>query len=212
MLEQVVTALAVLLALTHPVPQIVRVLRTRSVAGVSGPTTWIGFAVNVAWVTYGIARGLASVAVLSGAYVVGYAVVGALLLKGGNRRGIAWALVAAAAMAGLAVGGGWAFLGTVLALAVLPQHLPQVVEAWTSQDLTGLSPGTYIVGVLDGLVWGGFGMVVTDGPLMLYGVIMCSVAVAVLAGRARWAARGTVTDVALELAAAIEPSGLRAVG
>lgn len=189
MLEQVVTALAVVLALTHPVPQVVRVLRTRSVAGVSGPTTWIGFAVNVAWVTYGIARGLVPVAVLSGAYVAGYVVVGVLLIRGGNRRGVGTALVAGAVMAGLTVLGGWALLGTLLALVVLPQFLPQVVEAWTSDDLTGLSPGTYVVGVLDGVVWGGFGLVVADRPLVLYGVVMGTVATAVLAGRARWAAR-----------------------
>ncbi|HEX4902520.1 MAG TPA: SemiSWEET family transporter [Acidimicrobiales bacterium] len=188
MLEQVVTALAVVLALTHPVPQIVRVVRTRSVAGVSGPTTWIGLVVNVAWVSYGVARGLVPVAVLSGAYVAGYVVVATLLVRRGNRRGVGVALLAAAAMAGLTAAGGWAVLGTVLALAVLPQYLPQVVEAWTADDLTGLSPGTYVVGVLDGVVWGGFGLVVADRPLVLYGVVMVSVATAVLAGRARWAA------------------------
>ena len=197
MLEQVVTALAVVLALTHPVPQVVRVLRTRTVAGVSGPTTWMGLAVNVAWVSYGVARGLVPVAVLSGAYVLGYVVVAALLVRGGNRRGIGWALLAGAAMAGLAAVGGWGLLGTVLALAVLPQFLPQAVEAWTSDDLTGLSPGTYLLGLLDGVVWGGFGLVVGDGPLMLYGAVMCTVATAVLVGRARWAARQPVTAVEL---------------
>lgn len=201
MLEQVVTALAVVLALTQPVPQVVRMLRTRSVAGVSGPTTWIGLAVNVAWMAYGVARGLVPVAVLSGAYVTGYVVVGTLLARGGNRRGIAWAVVAGAAMASLTLVGGWAQLGTVLALAVVPQHLPQVVEAWTSRDLTGLSRGSYVVGGLDGLVWGGFGVLVADGPLMLYGAAMCTVAVAVLTGRARWAASQVLTPVELEPAA-----------
>lgn len=197
MLEQVVTALAVVLALTHPVPQVARVLRMRSVAGVSGPTTWMGLAVNVAWVSYGVARGLVPVAVLSGAYVLGYVVVAALLVRGGNRRGVGWALLAGAAMAGLTVAGGWGLLGTVLALAVLPQFLPQAVEAWTSDDLTGLSPGTYLLGLLDGVVWGGFGLVVGDGPLMLYGAVMCTVATAVLVGRARWAARQPVAAVEL---------------
>lgn len=189
MLEQVVTALAVVVALAHPVPQVVRVLRTRSVAGVSGATTWLGLTINVAWVSYGLARGLVPVAVLSGAYVLGYAVVAVLLVRGGNRRGIGTALLAGVALAGLVVVGGWASLGTVLALAVLPQFLPQVVEAWTADDLTGLAPGTYLIAILDGVVWGGFGAVAGDRPLMLYGVIMCTVAVAILVPRARWAAR-----------------------
>jgi len=196
-----VTALAVVLALTHPVPQVVRVLRTRSVAGVSGPTTWIGFVVNVAWVTYGIARGLAPVAVLSGAYVAGYVVVGALLVGRGNRRGIGTGLLAGSVLAALTLAGGWGLLGTALALAVVPQYLPQVVEAWTGDDLTGLSPGTYVVGVLDGVVWGGFGLVAADSPLVLYGVVMVTVASAVLLGRARWVVRTDAAPVAVEPAA-----------
>ncbi|HEU5081738.1 MAG TPA: PQ-loop repeat-containing protein [Acidimicrobiales bacterium] len=195
MLEQLVTAFAVVLACTQPVPQIIRLVRTRSVAGVSGPTTWLGFAINVAWASYGIARGLLPVAVLSLAYVAGYIAVGALLVKGGNRRGVGVALAAGAGLAALTAVGGWVALGTVLALAVLPQFLPQVVEAWTADDLTGLAPGTYVVGALDGVVWGGFGLLVADGPLVLYGVVMCSVAAAVLVPRYRWATRQPAVSV-----------------
>lgn len=196
MLEQVVTACAVVVALAHPVPQIVRVLRTRSVAGVSGSTTWLGFTINAAWVSYGVARGLVPVAVLSTAYVAGYAVVGVLLVSRGNRRGIGTGVLAAAGLAALVLVGGWVALGTVLALAVLPQFLPQVAEAWRSDDLAGLAPGTYVIGFVDGVVWGGFGAVAGDRPLMLYGVIMCAVAVAVLVPRYRWAARQRVLTAA----------------
>lgn len=196
MLEQVVTACAVVVALAHPVPQIVRVLRTRSVAGVSGSTTWLGFTINAAWVSYGVARGLVPVAVLSTAYVAGYAVVGVLLVSRGNRRGIGTGVLATAGLAALVLVGGWVALGTVLALAVLPQFLPQVAEAWRSDDLTGLAPGTYVIGFVDGVVWGGFGVVAGDRPLMLYGVIMCAVAVAVLVPRHRWAARQRVLAAA----------------
>ena len=198
MLEQVVTALAVVLALSHPVPQVVRVLRTRSVAGVSGATTWIGFTVNLAWVTYGVARSLVPVAILSGAYVAGYVVVGALLLRAGNRRGVGTGVLAAAALTALVLVGGWGLLGTALALTVIPQFLPQVVEAWTSDDLTGLSPGSYVVGLLDGLVWGGFGLVAADRPLVLYGAVMVTVATAVLVGRYRWAVRQVPVNASIE--------------
>lgn len=183
------TAFAVVLALTQPVPQVLRVLRTRSVAGVSGPTTWIGVVVNAAWTIYGIARDLAPVAVLSGAYVLGYVVVAVLLVRAGNRLGLGTGVAAGALLAGATLLGGWALLGTLLALAVLPQFLPQVVEAWTADDLTGLAPGTYVLGLVDGVVWGGFGLVAADRPLVLYGVVMISVASAVLLGRARWAVR-----------------------
>ena len=110
----------------------------------------------------------------------------------------------------LAAVGGWVALGTVLALAVAVQFLPQVAEAWSSDDLTGLAPGTYWVSGLDGLVWGGFGFLVSDRPLVLYGVIMCSVAVAVLVPRYRWATRqAAATMPALSLAGVAATSSPR---
>ncbi len=192
MLETALTGVAVVLALTQPVPQIVRLLRTRSVAGVSGPTTWLGFVVNAGWLAYGVAQGLLPVAVLSTAYVVGYLLIGALLIAGGNRRGLVHGAAATAGFVALTATAGWTLLGTVLALSVAVQFLPQVVEAWTSDDLTGLAPGTYVVSGIDGVVWGTFGLVAADGPLVLYGVVMCTVATLVLVPRARWARRVSV--------------------
>jgi MtN3 and saliva related transmembrane protein len=185
-IETLLTAMAVVLALTQPVPQVVRVLRVGSVAGVSGATTWLGFAINAGWLAYGAAQGLLPVLVLSLAYVVGYGTIGVLLLRHGNRSGVAGA--AFAGMAGLVIvaGAGWTVLGTVLALAVGAQFLPQVVAAWRGHDLSGLAPGTYVVAAIDGLVWGSYGLVVADLPLVLYGVVMLSVAVLVLVPCARW--------------------------
>ncbi len=186
MLEVALTVAAVALALTQPIPQIARIVRTRSIAGVSGPSAWLGLVINAAWMTYGIGRGLVPVAVLSTAYVVGYGLTAALLVRSGNRRGPISALVAAVALAGVATTAGWAALGTTLALTVGVQFLPQVVEAWRSTDLAGLAPGTYVVCLLDGLVWGGYGMLVVDTALLLYGAVMISVAIAVLVPRLRW--------------------------
>ncbi len=186
MLEMVLTGCAVVLALTQPVPQIVRLVRARSTAGVSGPTAWLGLAINLAWMAYGVARGLLPVTVLSTAYVAGYAGIVVLLVRGGNRRGPGTALAGAAGLAAVTVVGGWTTLGAVLALTVGAQFLPQVVEAWRSHDLTGLAPGTYVVCLLDGMVWGTYGIAVVDGPLMLYGVVMVTVAVLVLVPHRRW--------------------------
>lgn len=192
MLESALTALAVVLALTQPVPQIVRLLRTRSTAGVSGPTAWLGVTINLGWVAYGIGQNLLPVIVLSGAYVVGYVLVAGLLVRGGNRRGIPVAVAAAIGLITLTLAAGWLVLGTVLALTVAVQFLPQVVEAWRSDDLTALAPGTYVVCGIDGLVWGGYGALVADVPLVLYGAVMVSVAVAVLVPRRRWSRRVSV--------------------
>jgi uncharacterized protein with PQ loop repeat len=191
-LEAGLTVVAVVLALTQPVPQVVRVLRAGSIAGLSGPTTWLGFVVNLGWFAYGWAQGLLPVLVLSIAYVVGYGAIGALLVRHGNRSGLLAAGGAAAAGVLLVVTLGWTALGTVLALAVGFQFLPQVLQAWRATDLSGLAPGTYLVAALDGLVWGSYGVVVGDGPLMLYGVVMCAVAVAVLVPCRRWSQRAAL--------------------
>lgn len=186
MIEDVLTAAAVVLALTQPVPQVVRVLRRRTIAGVSASTTWIGFAVNGAWIAYGLSQALLPLVLLSGVYALGYGVVGVLLISHGSRAGLLHGGAAGAIGAAIVAVAGWTALGTVLALAVGVQFLPQVAEAWRSSDLSGLAPGTYVVGIVDGLVWGGYGAVIGDLPLVLYGVVMCSVAVLVLVPCWRW--------------------------
>ena len=187
MLEAALTAVAVVLALTQPVPQVIRLVRTRSTAGVSGPSAWLGLVINSGWTAYGIARGLLPVLVLSIAYVVGYALIAGLLVVHGNRRGPGTAAAGAAALVGLVALGGWVALGTALALTVGVQFLPQVVHTWRADDLTALAPGTYVIGALDGLVWGTYGAIVADGPLVLYGVVMVAVAIGILVPRRRWA-------------------------
>lgn len=189
MLEDVLTVAAVVLALTQPVPQVVRVLRQRTIAGVSASTNWIGCAVNGAWIAYGVSQGLLPLVLLSGVYALGYVVVGVLLLSHGNRSGLAHGTTAALVAASIVVVAGWTVLGTVLALAVGVQFLPQVAEAWRSADLSGLAPGTYVVGAVDGLVWGGYGAVVGDLPLVLYGLVMGAVAALVLLPCWRWRRR-----------------------
>ena len=196
MTELVLTALAACLALSQPVPQIVRLVRTRSVQGVSGPTTWLGLTINAGWVTFGIARGLVPVAVLSLAYVVGYSAIAYLLLRGGNRSGLVTATVSAAAIVATAVAFGWTVLGTALALTVAVQFIPQVALAWRGADLTALSAGTYVVCGLDGIVWGGYGILHAEAPLVLYGLVMTSVAVLVLVPKRRWTAKAAAEAAA----------------
>lgn len=195
-LELALTIVAVGLAITQPIPQVVRLLRTRSIAGLSGSTTWLGLTINSAWVAYGIGRDLPAVAILSGAYVAGYATVGTLLIRHGMRRGTGTAALAAVGLAAFTLVAGWAALGTALALAVGVQFVPQVVQAWRSPDLSGLSAGTYWVCALDGAIWGAYGLVMVDVPLVLYGLVMLAVAVLVLVPRRRWARRTAIAPPA----------------
>jgi len=171
-------------------------VRTRSVQGVSGPTTWLGLTINAGWVAFGVARGLVPVAVLSLAYVVGYATIAGLLVQRGNRSGVGTAVVSTIAIAATAAVFGWTVLGTALALTVAVQFVPQVSLAWRGNDLTALAGGTYVVCGLDGIVWGGYGLLHAELPLVLYGLVMVSVAVLVLVPKRRWTARAAAEAAA----------------
>lgn len=179
MLELGLTSAALVVALAQPVPQIVRIVRTGSVAGISAATTWLGLVLNGSWVAYGLGRGLLPVTVLGVAYVVGYLIIGVQLVAQGNRRGGGAGAAAAVGAVACTIVGGWAALGTALTAAVAVQFLPQVRRAWRAPDLTGLSMGTYLIAGIDGVVWGAYGAVVGDAPLVGYGVVMVAVAVAV---------------------------------
>ena len=122
--------------------------------------------------------------------------IAALLWRRGNRRGVGVATGAALACAALAVTAGWTVVGTALALTVGAQFVPQVAMAWRSDDLTALAGGTYLVCAVDGVVWGGFGVLSADGPLVLYGAVMLSVAVLVLVPKRRWARNATLAAAA----------------
>lgn len=187
MLDVAVTIVAAALALSQPIPQIVRLVRSRSVAGVSAATTWLGVTINATWIAYGAARDLLPIVVVSVIYLAGWLAIAALLVAGGNRRGVPTALAAAVAFAGVGAVAGWAAVGTVLGLVVAVQFIPQIRAAWTTIDLAGLAPGTYVVCLADGIIWGGFGVAVADAPLVLYGVLMAAAAIAVLVPQRRWA-------------------------
>lgn len=187
MLDVAVTVVAAALALSQPLPQILQLARSRSIAGVSAATTWIGVAVNAAWVAYGLGRGHPPIIVVSVLYLIGYLAIAGLLVAGGNRRGVPTALAATAAFVAIGATAGWTAVGTVLGLVVGVQFIPQIVEAWSGADLAGLAPGTYRISLADGIIWGGFGLIVADGPLVLYGVLMATAAVAVLIPQRRWA-------------------------
>jgi uncharacterized protein with PQ loop repeat len=184
--ELVVIVLALVLACAQPVPQVVRLLRTHSVEGVSSATTMLGVVVAVAWIAYGLARGLPTVYLLSFVFLAGYLVTATLLWQRGRRSGVGLAALLASGFVAVTAGLGWTALGLVLGAVAIAQFAPQVIEANRATDLSGLAPGTCVVWLLDGIVWGGYGLLVDDGPLLVYAVVMFGVGAGVLVPWFRW--------------------------
>jgi uncharacterized protein with PQ loop repeat len=151
---------ATILAVGSLVPQAVRLLRTRDIAGVSVLWTALGTITNLAWFAYALARGLwAGVpATLATAAFYGFLFV-TLVRFGGRpgaalRGGIAWAMLLTA----VTVIGGWSALGAVLGVSYAVQIAPSLWTAWRTYAPTGIAPGTWVLFLVQVVLWGYYGL------------------------------------------------------
>ena len=60
-------------------------------------------------------------------------------------------------------------LGTVLGLSNGLYLGPSVVAAWRAHTPVGVSPLSWVLTVLEGAVWGFYGVLVAAVPIMVYG-------------------------------------------
>ena len=151
---------ASILAVGSLVPQAVRLLRTRDVAGVSVLWTALGTVTNLAWFAYALARGLwAGVpATLATACFYGFLFV--MLVRFGGRAGaavlggLAWAVFLTA----ITLIGGWSALGAVLGISYAVQVAPSLWTAWRTYAPTGIAPGTWLLVFVQVILWGYYGV------------------------------------------------------
>jgi uncharacterized protein with PQ loop repeat len=163
---------ATILAVGSLVPQAARLLRTRDIVGVSVLWTALGTVTNLAWFAYALARGLwAGVpATLATACFYGFLFV--TLVRFGGRSGpavlggIAWA----ALLVGVTVIGGWSALGGVLGVSYAVQVAPSLWTAWRTYAPTGISPGTWVLFLVQVILWGYYGIVEHDWAIKAFAV------------------------------------------
>lgn len=176
---------ATVLAITSLIPQARRLRRTHDAAGVSITWTAIGSVTNAGWFTYVSTEGLwasAPATVLSSAF---YAWLFLLLARLGTpwRRaaqlGAAWGgvLIVMTSLSSLAV------LGSVLGLAYAIQVGPSVWTAYRTWAPTGVAPETWLMMLVQVVLWGVYGLANGDVPIMIYGVTGFTASVLMLA---RW--------------------------
>jgi len=158
-------------------PQPVRLIRTGVPDGVS-PLTLMNMALSeLAWLGYGLAAGLVPVWAVSVPSVIIEVWTVVLLWRQITRRDVLGAgLWLAVILAATAVGG----LGAVLALAVFVNYGPQLWTALRNDDLDGLAPGTWWMGIVDASLWGAYGLVVHDPGVIGYGVTFMAVSITIL--------------------------------
>ncbi|NNF62918.1 MAG: hypothetical protein HKN07_01550 [Acidimicrobiia bacterium] len=175
-------ASATVLAAWQVAPQVWKLRRDGSHAGLSPTWALLGVVTNVAWVAYrwveGLWFGLPSPAVAAVLYSVLFLFIGRAV------RDLRWTLVAAmSAAAVLAIGAfrGWAVLGVMLGLSGGIQAAPSVWAAFRTRVPVGIAPSVWAIGVAQATMWGFYGNSVGDNALVLYGLTMGTASLAVLA-------------------------------
>ena len=164
------------------VPQIVRLLRTGRIEGVSPTWAAAGLTINLGWLAYVIHGGFWVTIPSIIAAVSSFGLALWLLYRNGADIRVALWMSAAVAVASVVVqlGAGWTVLGTVLGLSNGLYLGPSVITVWRSRVPSGVSPLTWMLTVLEGLKWGFYGVLVFSGPIVVYGTTAVLLAALVL--------------------------------
>ena len=154
------------------VPQVLRIHRGRRTAGVSAPWVGVGLSLNAAWLAYGWAEQLWGIVPVSiGAFVLYAVVAGQLVTIDGRRRllGVLAGTLIAVLPAAAYVVGGWSATGLVAGLLYAAQFTPATIEAFRSDDTSGVSVVTWAMALVEALIWAGYGLWAGDVPLLIGG-------------------------------------------
>lgn len=172
------------LAAVFLVPQLVRLVRHRDVAGVSATWIALGIVTNTVWVLYLGRLGLWAGVPAPALALVTYALM--LLVVARLERHRIWlgaSIAYLVSMAGIGHLGGEGALGLVLALSPTIQILPALVAVFRESRPSGVSPATWLLGTGEATLWGAFGWLVHDLALVGYGLLTTTGSVLILA---RW--------------------------
>ena len=168
----VVGVVATAVTFVQILPQITRLLRIGRTEGVSPIWAAIGTTVNAGWIAYVVAEELWVTVPACLASAGSYGVVLYLLYRNGAgvRTGLLLSAMVAVACVVVQLVAGWTVLGTVLGLSNGLYLGPSVVAAWRSHAPVGVSPLSWVLVALEGLLWGLFGVLVEASPVVVFGV------------------------------------------
>ena len=177
-------------------PQAIRLARTGKVDGVSAVWIGVSMAINVWWTAYAVAAevwALLPVATVSLVVYIGMAVmyfrsVGRASLAG---FGLGIFVLGMVPMPALIVGG-WELAGLAIGLAYGIQLAPAVIAAYQTRQLDGVSSGTCLLSLGEGLLWLAYGAMIADLALLAGGTAGIAMSGAILL---RLAAVGSVSDI-----------------
>lgn len=192
-------AFGTLIGLVRATPQLTRLVRARDAHGVSLDTAATSSIVSFGWATYGVLTEQPAVALATGASGIVFAAITVVAERLGRstrelRAAPIWFLVLASAAALRGSDG----LGFLLPISVLVANVPQIAAALREHDLTGLSTGTWLLSVSDGLVWGLYALASGDTSILVFGVLQLTTSSAIVLRRWWWERHGGLAERAAE--------------
>lgn len=172
-----------LIGLVRAVPQLIRLLRARGAFGVSVDTAATSSIVSLGWAVYGLLTNQTFVLLATGSSGLIFAMITFMVLRYG--RSLRELRVAPVWLVVLVVSGfsfGTNVLGILLALSALVSNIPQIRVAYREDNLSGLSLGTWVLSLSDGLVWGTYAVLQQDVSIMASGAFQ-TITSALVVGR-----------------------------
>ncbi len=183
---------AAFLAVPQFLPQLARVRRTGTTAGVSWSWAALTSVNNAAWLGYFALSGFwtALVPAISATILSGQLAV-VLARRGGGmpKRPLVLASLWAVLLLTAALAFGRPGLGSALAVAFALQVTPSVWTVYRSKDTAGVSRGTWLLIFGELLCWGAFGIHEADTRLIVLGATGVAASLLVLA-RVSWPRAG----------------------
>ncbi len=172
-LASITIVLATIISIAFLVPQLVKLVRTGDHAGISGSWPMLGVVINTSWVVYLVNQDLAGAAISTGVMVFPYTYIAWKLASLGVPMG--FPLLRGLAVVALFVGsfliGGWPLFGGILGVSYAVQMTPAVWTAYRTWAPSGLEPRTWLLGTLEGVLWGYYGWFHSDSAVMIFAVI-----------------------------------------
>jgi len=156
-------------------PQARRLVRTRCVEGISAIWIGVSLALNAWWFAYGIGAEVWAVIPVSVISFLIYATIAVVYV-----RTTGWVGLSTIALGFVVLGfvpvpfaaaGGWELLGIAIGLCYGLQLLPAVVGVYRSRDLAGVSAATWLLAVVESIIWFVYGVAARDSALTLAGVV-----------------------------------------
>lgn len=167
-------------------PQAIRVVRTRRVAGISPAWAAMSAIINAWWGIYAIGVRDIALGPVSAVSVLAYGTIVVFLVRSSSNR--QWVVkrlaigsfVALAPIPALLLGG-WSAAGLTLGMLYAVQLAPAVIEVYRSDDVSGVSAATWALAWLEAAMWGIYGLPRADAGLItlaVTGIVMSSLVLA----------------------------------